>query len=203
MSEVSPPRHGLEAFIGTLPRHSAGDNAVSITVSGDLGHVNLRGAATDPEFLKAVESVLEQPLPLAPNTMSQGAHRVFWLGPDEWLVVTAALQAVDVAQGLQQATSQMHASVNDLGGGQVALLLEGECARDLLAKGCTLDLHPQVFKPGDCAQSGLAKANVLIGLTEDAPTFIIVVRRSFSEYLCRWLARAGQEFGIAFSADSH
>jgi sarcosine oxidase subunit gamma len=200
MSEVSPPRHGLEAFIGTAPRNSLDDNAVSITVRGDFGHVNLRGAATDSEFLKAVEGVLKQPLPLAPNTMSQGAHRVFWLGPDEWLVVTAAPQAVDVAPALQQATSQMHASVNDLGGGQVALLLEGARARDLLAKGCTLDLHPQVFKPGDCAQSGLAKANILIGLEEDAPTFIIVVRRSFADYLGRWLARAGQEFGIVFTA---
>ena len=200
MSEVSPPRHGLEAFMGMAPDNSGGDNTVSLTVRGDLGHVNLRGAATDRDFLQAVEGVLEQPLPVAPNTMSQGGHRVFWLGPDEWLVVTAAPQAVDVAPALQQATSQMHASVNDLGGGQVALLLEGERARDLLAKGCTLDLHPQVFKPGDCAQSGLAKANVLLGLTADAPTFIIVVRRSFADYLCRWLARAGREFGIVFTA---
>lgn len=200
MSEVTPPRHGLEAFLGMAPRNSGGDNTVSLTVRGDLGHVNLRGAATDPDFLQAVEGVLGQPLPVAPNTMSQGAHRVFWLGPDEWLVVTAAPQAVDVAPALQQATSQMHASVNDLSGGQVALLLEGARARDLLAKGCTLDLHPQVFKPGDCAQSGLAKANILIGLEEDAPTFIIVVRRSFADYLGRWLARAGQEFGIVFTA---
>lgn len=200
MSEAPPSRHGLEAFIGAAPPHAVNDSAAAITVRGDLGHVNLRGSAADAEFLRVVESLLEQPLPLTPNTMSQGTHRVFWLGPDEWLVVTSAPQSVEVAQGLQQATSKMHASVNDLSGGQVALQLNGPRARDLLAKGCTLDLHPQVFKPGDCAQSGLAKANVLLGLADDAPTFVIVVRRSFSDYLCRWLARAGQEFGIAFSA---
>jgi sarcosine oxidase subunit gamma len=173
---------------------------VRITVRGDLGHLNLRGAATDPAFVSAVEGVIQQPLPLQANTMSEAAQRVFWLGPDEWLVAAAAPQAAELAAALQQATSRMHASVNDLSGGQVALMLEGPGARGLLAKGCPLDLDPQVFGPGDCAQSGLAKANVLLGVLDDAPTFIIVVRRSFADYLCRWFASAGREFGISFGA---
>ncbi|NIV18241.1 MAG: sarcosine oxidase subunit gamma [Woeseiaceae bacterium] len=200
MSEAAWSRHGLEPFLGAATRQAADDKGLRITVRGDLGHVNLRGAATDPKFVSAVEGVIQQPLPLTPNTMSQDAHRVFWLGPDEWLVAAAAQQAAGIVQGLQQATSQMHASVNDLSGGQVALMLEGQGAHDLLAKGCTLDLHPQVFRTGDCAQSGLGRANILLGAVDDAPTFIIVVRRSFSDYLCRWLAEAGQESAIAFSA---
>ena len=200
MSESVPSRHGLEPFLAAESTHDGKDRAAWITVCSDLGHVNVRGVAADPVFVSAVEGVLQQPLPLAPNTMTQAAHRVFWLGPDEWLVVTAAPQAADLAAALQQATSGMHASVNDLSGGQVALVLEGPGARDLLAKGCPLDLHPQVFKAGDCAQSAIAKSNVLLGLLDDAPTFIIVVRRSFADYLCRWLARAGKTFGIAFAA---
>jgi sarcosine oxidase subunit gamma len=176
------------------------DGAARIRVCGDLGHVNLRGDATNTAFVAAVEEIIQQPLPQKPNTMSQGAHRVFWLGPDEWLVVTAAAEAAALVQRLHHATSGMHASVNDLSGGQVALMLEGPGARELLGKGCTLDLHPQVFGLGDCAQSGLAKANVLLGVVEDSPTFIIVVRRSFADYLCRWLANAGREFGVSFSA---
>jgi sarcosine oxidase subunit gamma len=195
-----PSRHGLEPFLAAESTHAGEQRPLRVTVRGDLGYVNLRGVAADPVFVSAVQDVMRQPLPLAPNTMTQAAHRVFWLGPDEWLVVTAAPQAAELAAALQQATSEMHASVNDLSGGQVALVLEGPGARDLLAKGCPLDLHPQVFKAVDCAQSAIAKSNVLLGLLDDAPTFIIVVRRSFADYLCRWLAKAGKSFGITISA---
>ena len=82
-----------------------------------------------------------------------------------------------------------------------ALQLQGPGVRTLLAKGCTLDLHPSVFTISSCAQSGLAKANVLLCLADEAPTFIVVVRRSFADYLCRWLAHAGRDMGIAFTAD--
>ena len=79
------------------------------------------------------------------------------------------------------------------------MLLEGSAARKILAKGCTLDLHPSVFPVGACAQSGLAKASVVLGLLGEAPTFMIVVRRSYSDYLCRWLSNAGSDAGIIFS----
>ena len=148
--------------------------------------------------MQPVEKVLGQALPIKPNSVSVERHQVFWLGPDEWLIVTAAAGAADLAGQLQQATSDSHASVNDISGGQIALVLQGAKCRELLAKGCTLDLHPSVFTVGDCAQSGLARANVLLALVDEAPTFMIVMRRSCSEYLCRWLAHAGSDEGIAF-----
>ena len=200
MADVERSRHGLESFVHEAGECAAENGAARITARGDLGHVNLRGAATDPAFVSAVEGAIQQPLPLQTNTVSQGERRVFWLGPDEWLVVAAGQQVAGVVERLEQATSTMHASVNDQSGGQVALMLEGPRSRELLAKGCTLDLHPQAFGPGACAQSGLAKANVLLGVLDDAPTFIIVVRRSFADYLCRWFANAGREFDITFSA---
>ena len=64
------------------------------------------------------------------------------------------------------------------------------------AKGCPLDLQPDVFRPGDCAQTHLAKANVLLQALDDAPTFHLTVTRSFAKYLWLWLDDAGQEFGI-------
>jgi sarcosine oxidase subunit gamma len=199
MSDVSLRRHGLETFFDRAPTQAGHDSGATITIRDDLGHINLRGGSIDKAFVAAVEDVLQQSLPLAANTMTQEAYRVFWLGPDEWLVVTAAQQAAEVTQALQQATSDMHASVNDLSGGQVALQLTGRDAIELLSKGCTLDLHPDVFRAGDCAQSGLAKANILLGLVDEAPTFLIGVRRSFADYLCHWLAHAGRESGIEFS----
>ncbi len=199
MSDVLTRHHGLEPFLGELASEQGGDPEARISICGDFGHINVRGDATDPELVAAVEAVLGQSLPDAPNTFSDGAHRAFWLGPDEWLIVTAAEQTTNLAGRLDEATSRFHAAVNDVSGGQIAMLLTGPAARSILAKGCTLDLHPSVFAIGGCAQSGLAKASVLLGLLDDSPTFMIVVRRSFSDYLCRWLANAGADSGIGFS----
>ncbi len=199
MSEPLVRRHGLEPLLAEFSGSPSADPGVSVTIRGDLGHINVRGHANDAGFVQSVERALGQALPLEPNTASVDQHQVFWLGPDEWLVVTAEARPAELAGRIRQASSNAHASVNDVSGGQIALMLQGPKCRDLLAKGCTLDLHPSVFAVGDCAQSGLAKANVLLALVDDSPLFMIVVRRSFSDYLCRWLAHACGDEGIAFS----
>lgn len=200
MSESLVRRHGLEAFLAEPARSPSGDPGATVTVCGDLGHINLRGCAADAGFVHSIEEALGQALPVEPNTISTGQHHVCWLGPDEWLVVTPIAGAAEMAARLEQASASMHAAVNDISGGQIALMLRGRKCRELLARGCPLDLHPREFKPGDCAQSGLARATILIASLDDAPTFMIVVRRSFSDYLCRWLAHAGGDAGIVFDS---
>jgi sarcosine oxidase subunit gamma len=131
--------------------------------------------------------------------MTLGDHRVYWLGPDEWLIVTSINGTRELVTELREALSGQHASVAELSGGQIAMRINGPRVRDVLAKGCTLDLHPAEFAVGACAQSGLAKANVLIGRFDEESGFEIVVRRSFAEYLALWLEHAAAEFNVGFS----
>ena len=70
-----------------------------------------------------------------------------------------------------------------------------EQTEQVLAKGCTLDLHAAYFPPGHCAQSDLAKANVLLR-RDNAKRFEIIVRRSFADYLLAWLEHAGKDVGV-------
>lgn len=197
MTETEARRHGLERFLHYTPQDDATDASVDIQIQSGLGHLNLRGSVQDQRFVRAVEDVLGQKLPTMANTSIIDAHRVYWLGPDEWLILTGEQT---LAQELQKYLAGLHAAVNDLSGGQIALRVAGPHFRDILAKGCTLDFHPRVFTNGMCAQSGLAKASVLIGLLDEPDVFDIVVRRSFSDYLIRWLQHAAAEFGTTFSA---
>lgn len=162
------------------------------------GYVNLRGNPDDKAFRKAAESVLGQALPVEPNTMSSGRHQVLWLGPDEWLIVAPIDTVTSTVDELGDALAKCHAAVNNVSGGNVAYRLSGGDTRKLFAKGCTLDFHPDVFAVGHCAQSGLGKAAVLFALLDDAPTYEVIVRRSFAEYLQKWLRHAGHEYGIEF-----
>jgi sarcosine oxidase, subunit gamma len=163
-----------------------------------LGHVNLRGNAGDDAFLNAVEGVLGFGLPLAPNTVSQGAGlTALWLGPDEWLIITPPDGESAIVASVESALGDIHSSITDQTGGQTMIRITGPSARDLLAKGCTLDLHPKVFGPGRCAQTMVAKAMATIMYIDDSPTLDLVVRRSFAGYVHAWLQDAALEYDLA------
>ena len=162
------------------------------------GHVNLRGDGSDEAFQAGVECVIGVRAPIEANTVSRvGDTLIVWLGPDEWLVISPPDIKDGLSAKLEEALSGLHASVNDISGGQTIIRLRGARAMDVLSKGCPVDLHPRAFGAGQCAQSHIAKCNALIIQVDDGPTYDVVVRRSFADYLARWLNHAGMEYDIA------
>ena len=131
-------------------------------------------------------------LPLSPNRVAaSGALRVLWLGPDEWLVVADG-DAPDLVPRLERAVAGRRAAVADLSSSRVIIEIGGDAARDLLAAGCGLDLHPRVFGPGQCAQTLLARVPVILDQLDDAPYFRVLVRRSYARWLMDWMIDAAE-----------
>ena len=196
MSDSNARRHGLEPFLAAVD--SAAEARVHVRVVSDRGFLNLR---LDPRNGTAAEAarILGQPLPPASSTCTEGVHRVYWLGPDEWLVETGANRAAELISELSEALAGRPAAVNDVSGGHVSLRVSGADARTVLAKGCTLDLHPREFGPGQCARTSLAKTTVVLGVADDAPAYTVIAGRSSSDYLCRWLTHAARPHGVHFS----
>ena len=162
------------------------------------GHVNLRGDSGAEAFQAGVEKAVGARVPVAPNTVARAGERaIAWMGPDEWLVVSPPESREGVADKLEKALSGLHVAVNDISSGQTIIRLRGPRARDVLSKGCPLDFHHRAFGAGQCAQSHIAKSNALIIQVDDAPTYDVIVRRSFADYLARWLLHGGMEYGIA------
>ena len=166
-----------------------------------LGHINLRGDAGDPGFIASVASVIDTAVPVRSNTVNRGHDNVvYWLGPNEWLIVTTGEREAAIARDLRQALASCFAAVTEVSGGQTVISLRGDSVRDMLAKGCPLDLHARVFGIDRCAQSHLAKAPILIRQVDAAPSFEIIVRRSFADYLWLWLEDAAAEYGLGIEA---
>ena len=140
-------------------------------------------AAVEVPFLTQVDVRTSDPvaagLPSAPNTwaaLKQG--EALWLGPDEWLLIgesraTHAEPAVDVSAN------------------RAVVDLTGPGVREFLSKGCSLDVHPDHWADGVCAQTMLAKAPVILqqrgGITR------VFVRPSFADYLVEWFLAAARE----------
>jgi sarcosine oxidase, subunit gamma len=195
----SPLAEVLEAFRQQLSSERPG---MYLSERSSLGQLNLRGEATDTEFLERVERCLGIPLPVRPNTYTEN-HRVtsLWFGPDEWLLVTRPGSEGDTARELRGALQGLFSAVTDVTHNQTVLRVRGNRTLDVLGKGCSLDLHPTVFGPGRCAQTLLAKAGIAICWVDHSPSFDLIVRRSFAEYLALWLKDASEEYGFAASSD--
>ncbi|MET3822699.1 MULTISPECIES: sarcosine oxidase subunit gamma [Burkholderia] len=151
-----------------------------------LDLVNVRGELSDPAFVSAFERVVGCRPPSAPNTVARAAeYDVLWLGPDEWLVRSnGPVQAGVLEAQLAEAVQGSHAAAVDVGSGYTVVEVSGERVRDVIARGCPLDLHPRVLKPGQCAQSHYFKSPITLIPTGD-DTFEIVLRRSFADYFVR------------------
>ena len=162
-----------------------------LAVEGGFGLLNLR---VDPAQAWPFDGA-----PPAPNRFTAEAGvTAAWLGPDEFLVITDVDQVAATADRLAGALAGFHAGVTEVSDQVAVIRLSGPRARWVLAKGCALDLHPRVFGPGDCAQTLFERAGITLLQRDAAPTYHLLVRRSFAAYLWAWLVDAGQEVGVRF-----
>ena len=168
-----------------------------------LGMINLRAQKNDPVLSPAITKVLGLELPTDVNTVSGRIDGIYTLclGPDEWLIVTPSNKEQILYSELTQALEQLHTSINLVGESRTLIRLSGLYARNVLAKGCSVDLHPRVFKPGQCAQTILGRSDITVHQVADeagtnAATYDIIVFRSFAEYVWTWLEDAAREYGV-------
>jgi sarcosine oxidase subunit gamma len=124
-------------------------------------------------------------LPPVGAVVSHGDGHLLGLGPDEWLAV---------APPGRTAEPPADCSIVDVSAGRTTLVLSGPAVRGVLAHGCALDLDPARFAVGRCAETMLARAQVIIWSTA-ADEFRILLRPSFAPYLAAWLLDAAIELG--------
>jgi sarcosine oxidase subunit gamma len=158
--------------------------------------VNLRGNSADPGFVSSMRRTLNIDLPLVANRWhATSSIAAIWLGPDEWLVVGEKGDAASLEKQILAARpDDPWLSAVDLSHAYSVLRVSGARMLELLAKGCPLDLHPAAFGPGNCAQTNLAKARVLLLALGEGAAIECWFRNSFSAYAVHWLLDASAEF---------
>ncbi|MFJ7071696.1 sarcosine oxidase subunit gamma [Streptomyces sp. NPDC098781] len=170
-----------------------GARGVTLTERAFTGMLNLR-VAPGTETAARVERALGVPLPpRCGRTATSSAHSVLWLGPDEWLVVSRTDETT-VAPALRAALGVAPGSVVDVSANRTTLELGGPAARQVLEKGCPLDLHPRSFGPGTAVSTTVGPVAVLLWQIDDTPAYRLLPRSSFADYLARWLIDAMGEY---------
>ncbi|MGW5264505.1 sarcosine oxidase subunit gamma [Microbispora sp. NPDC004025] len=187
-------RSPAAAFAARFEAASAG-GGLRLAEVPFLTQIDLRAEPKSPAA-ERIGTAIGVPLPMEPGTVVRGGDlSVLWLGPDEWLVLGPDGAAPELVERLTEAAAGEHVSVVDVSAQRTTLVVAGERARDVLAHGCALDLHPRVFGPGRCAQTTLARAGVVLVAGEDG--FRVLVRSSFAAYVAEWLLDAAVEYVTA------
>lgn len=144
--------------------------------------------------LEKAQQCLGTDLPLKPKWIAANGVTVIWQAFDEWLLLTPDGAQDELLERLRAALADLHAALTDVSDLRAGFEIKGPRSRDVLAKGCAVDLHPRVFATGDCAQTALARVRVTLCQLDDAPTYRLLVERSYAQYLWDWLADAALEF---------
>ena len=187
---ATSPLEGWRERFAQLPA------TVKLSEEPFVAMVDLRIDPDGPASSRA-SAVLGVELPTTPSTyVSTATLTAIWMGPDEWLITAGTRSAATLETELRAAVGEDGAAI-DVSAQRTTLRLSGPDAREVLAKGCSLDLHPKVFRKGTAAQTMLGLAGVvLIALDDAGSDYRILVRASFARYLADWLIDAAEEFGV-------
>lgn len=190
LTRRSPLQGWTTQFAATAP-------AAILTEEPFVTMVDLWADPTGPGGAEAARLLGLNSLPATPGTCASGTDTtVIWFGPQEWLVISTQRGGEALETELHEAVAAAGGAAVDVSAQRTTVRLRGAHARDVLAKGCSLDLHPRVFGPGAAAQTMLALAAVvLIPLDDKGTDYRIIVRSSFAGYLADWLIDAVAEFG--------
>jgi sarcosine oxidase, subunit gamma len=174
--------------------YASGPTGLTVRKLPLFGCLDLRVSPRETEALRSVAGALGATLPLANSWVATAEAHLLWQAWDEWLIITPDGRETRMALRLLDALGDVHCAITDVTDLREGFEIAGSHAPDVLRKGCAVDLHPRVFTAGACVQTALARVRVTLRHIDAAPTYEVLVERSFAGYLAAWLDDAAVEF---------
>lgn len=192
----SPLHHFNLAAKAVLADNSQGVWAHEIPL---LGYINLRCNPQNTAFEAAVKAAIGVAIPTQPCTMEYAAWgSILWLAPDEWLIVCDRAQRAELQAKLEAALSAIHAQVVDNSGGFTSVVVQGRHADDVLQHCTVYDLHK--LSANKVVGSTFGKASVFLHRADEG--YCLIFRRSFADYIWRYLERSALPYGFGITKQS-
>ncbi len=150
-------------------------------------------AVTLAELERAVRPLVGVDLPANIGTAAAaGDRRLLKTGPEQFWIVGPEQDSL--AADLSAAVAPTVGAVTPLSHSRTRLFVEGSDARALLATGIPLDFHPDVFRVGQFALTGLHHTPVLVHRTVES-RYELYSMRTFAQSVWDWLTDAALPFG--------
>ncbi len=155
-----------------------------------FGHLVIRTSFDDKKLNAAIKSVTGLKLPKkALSSTANKDYVINWISPDEVLLLVPEKTEFDVETKLRELMTGHFAIVN-VTGGQTVLELSGERAETILKKSSSYDFCLSNFPVGKVVTTVFSKSQAVIRRIGD-DSFQLIIRRSFSDYVWKWIVDAG------------
>jgi len=148
----------------------------------------------DSDVQAAILAGFNLELPAAQRAATSATMTAIWIQPGMWMLSAAGHAEGAMARAIKDATGDA-ASIVDQTHGKTVLTLSGAKARDVMARGCRLDLHPRAFMPGHSAVTQVAHIGCMLRQFDEIPSYEMLVPSSFAETFFGWLTHSAAEFG--------
>ena len=185
--------HPLDDFFGDVNIPKSGKGVTVTSIEG-LGIVQVFASKGKAEVVEKALGIKETP-GVASATRSYTALPIC---PGQWVLVSAKPDPKDFAGSIAKKLKK-NGYVSEQTDSRVILRLSGSRARELMQKGCRLDLHPSVTSKGWCAQTQMAQIGVLLHQIDAKPTYDLYVYSGFARDFADWLLHTGSQLDIGFS----
>ncbi len=161
-----------------------------------LGYVSLRGNAQNALFTKAAKKSLGIALPTLPCSLINTPWGcIYWLSPDEWLLVCAREHRAELQQKLELALVGIHSQVINNSGGFTTVIVQGKNASDVLHHCTVYDLNALTI--GKVVGTTFGKTSVFLHRHDNG--YNLISRRSFADYIWRYLERSALPYGFGIA----
>ena len=173
---------------------SATEPAPGITwVSLPADIIELAPLRERTQVLKALAARRGLALPSAGWITAARETLVLCVRPERWLLLTAPNPPGAALAGWRTAGAGCAAAI-ELSSALTALYLAGPAVPDVLARGCRLDLHPQVFLPGSAAATYLAQVPVMLAALPAG--WLLLTPSTTARHFGEWLGASARAFGF-------
>ena len=194
---AEPPRHAIGP---TRPGHyGARRSGVAIARSHDRGGVERSRRSARAPFVDEVRRAVRHRAADSPEHDRACSARLtaIWLGPRRGCSSTGgASRARRFRREARCGQRGRRRAVRRLRQAASHGPFQGRARPTVLAKSCPLDFRPLALAPGSCAQSLLGHVNALFVKHDDAPTFTVMVARSFARDVWHSLLASAAQYGV-------
>lgn len=120
-------------------------------------------------------------------------HIVLSVRPNRWLLLSPPASPGAEVGHWQSACARIAVAV-DLSSALTAFELSGPSVREVLARGCRLDLDPQQFPQGSAAATIMAQVSVI--LVNLGSGMLVLTPSSTARHFREWLGSTARPFGL-------
>jgi methylglutamate dehydrogenase subunit D len=190
------PHSALERGLA-VNRHGARDGPAGVTLalrSGlALATVSVRRNQLDA-LVGRVRDLLGLDISQARKCVIASPIAFLWAGPGHWLAMADGQGGPAWEQRVRVTLGEL-ASICDQSDGRTIIRVSGERAREVLAKGMPIDLHPRAFRAGDAAVTSVGHISAQFWQVDETPAYELIVSRSFAVSFWEWLTASAAGFG--------